>query len=419
MPTVDPAAAPVDEDDAPIQISAARGALQVRAFRTVWLGAFASGIGSWMQQVTLGAFAYELTGSASFVSLTFFAQMGPVLVLSLFGGALADMFDRRRLIIGSQLVQAASSAALAIVVMNDEPSRISLLIPVFAHGVANAVNAPAWNSLLPTLVPREHLAGAVSLQSTQLNSSRVVGPAIAGALYPSMGAAGVFAINAASFVFSIGSLFMIETPRQERTQGGPTVFGRIAEGLRVARHDPVVRGVLFTIMAFSLVCLPFIGQMPTHAAESFGIRPKSFEYGVLYATFGLGAVIGAVSIGTFFSGADLHRVVRRALLGFAASLAVFALLESVVPAYVVAVILGFSYFASVTSLSTILQSHVPDQLRGRVMSIWQMAFAGVVPLGLAIAGPIADATSIRVVLLYGAVCAVGLAVYARVSALKE
>ena len=418
MTTLEHGSGALDEDDAPIQISAARAALRVPAFRTVWLGALASGIGTWMQQVTLGAFAYELSESAAFVSLVFFAMMGPVLVLALVGGALADAFDRRHLLIGTQLAMAAASVGLALVVTGDDTNRTAFLAVVFAGGVAGALNAPVWNAFVPTLVPRGQLAGAVSLQSTQMNLSRVVGPAIGGVLYPSFGAAGVFALNAATFVFSIGSLFLIESPPQHRVEG-PTGLGRIAEGVRHARHDPIVRGVLFTILTFSLVCLPFIGQMPTHAAESFGVRPKSFAYGVLYASFGLGAVVGAVSIGTFLSGFDLRRVVRRALLGFAVSLAVFASLPSIVPAYAVAVVLGFSYFATVTSLSTILQTHVPDHLRGRVMSLWHLCFAGIVPIGLAIAGPIADATSIRAVLLFGAIAAVALALYLRRSAVAK
>jgi predicted MFS family arabinose efflux permease len=156
---------------------------------------------------------------------------------------------------------------------------------------------------------------------------------------------------------------------------------------------------------FSLLCLPFIGQMPTIAEENLGMDVESAAYGLLYACFGLGAVTGAVSIGTFLSGVQRRTIIVRGLVGFALALGTFGLLRDPAPAYAVVTVLGFSYFATVTALNTIIQEHVPDAMRGRVMSLWLMAFGGTVPLGLMIAGPIAEALSITFVLLYGALVA--------------
>jgi MFS family permease len=400
------------EGDRVLETSAARAALRHRDFRIVWIGAFASNIGTWMQNVTLGALAYQLTKSPTFVSLVTFAQLGPMLLLSIVGGALADSVDRRRMTVIAQTAQGVASGVLAIVVMGDDPSRTAIVLTVLIIGIANALNAPAWVALLPSLVPRDQLAGAISLNSTQMNASRVVGPAIAGVLYPVIGASGVFAVNAATYLFAIGSLLMIEVPpRPPRDESAPTGWRRLASGLAIARRDRLVRRTLVGLFVFSLLCLPFIGQMPTIAADNLDMKVKSFGYGLLYASFGLGAVTGAVSIGTFLSNVPRLRVVQRGLFAFAVFLAAFGLVRDPLPAYPIVACLGFSYFATVTALNTILQVHLDDAVRGRVMSLWLMAFGGTVPLGLMLAGPIAEATSITLVLLYGAVTAMAIFVW--------
>lgn len=394
------------EGDQPLQTSSARAALGHRDFRIVWLGAFASNIGTWMQNVTLGALAYELTGSATFVSLVTFAQLGPMLVLSIVGGVLADAVDRRKMTVIAQLEQAIGAIVLGVVVLGDDPNQTAIVLAVLAIGVGNALNAPAWVAFLPSLVPKEHLGGAISLNSTQMNASRVIGPAIAGVLFPVIGASGVFFINAATYAFTIGGVLLARSPAHApRDPSMPTGLKRLASGFAIARRDPLVGRILLGLFVFSLLCLPFIGQMPTVAAENLDLDPESLGYGLLYACFGLGAVTGAVSIGTFLSDVPRRRVVWRSLAAFAVLLAVFALLRSRWPAYPVIAGIGFAYFATVTALNTVLQEHLDDAVRGRVMSLWLMAFGGTVPIGLMIAGPIAEATSISVVLLYGSAVA--------------
>jgi MFS family permease len=324
------------------------------------------------------------------------------------------MFDRRQLTVIAQAGQMIGAVVLGIVVMGDDPNRMAIVLTVLAIGICNALNAPAWTALVPSLVPREHLPGAVSLNSTQMNASRVVGPAIAGVLFPVIGAAGVFFINAGTYIFAIGTLLAITAPPPPaRDDSTPTGLRRLASGVAVMRRDPLVRRIIVGLFVFSLLCLPFIGQMPTIAEENLGLDVESMAYGLLYACFGLGAVTGAVSIGTFLSGVSRRTVVLRGLAGFALSLGAFGLLRSPVPAYVVVALLGFSYFATVTALNTILQVHLADNMRGRVMSLWLMAFGGTVTLGLMIAGPIAEALSITFVLEYGAIVGVALFLYVR------
>jgi MFS family permease len=418
-PEVEETGEGLHEGDIPFTPGTARAALAVRDFRIVWLGAFASNIGTWMQNVVLGAYAFELTRSPAYVSLVAFAQLGPLLLFSVVGGLLADTFDRRRILVVAQVVQLLGSLALAALVLGDDPSRVAIVAAVFVVGTGNAINAPAWVAMVPDLAGRQNMAGAISLNSTQMNASRVVGPAIGGVLFAGIGAAGVFTLNAVTYLFVIASLLVVHPPPAVVDASGPRGFRRLLGGFQVAREDRLVRRALVSLTVFSLLCLPFTGQMPTIAAENLGLRPKSLAYGLLYATFGLGAVLGAVSIGTFLASRSKAKIMRNGLAVFAVALAVFGLLRTAWPAYAVVLVIGFAYFATVTSLNTVLQQHLDDRVRGRVMSLWLMAFGGTVPLGLLIAGPVAEATSITVVLLYGAVVAAGLAVYAHRTAVRQ
>src|SRR5256885_11958091 len=181
----------------------AQAAARNRDFRIFWGGTFASNIGTWMQNVLLGAFGYELTGSAVFVGILFFAQLGPLLFMSTVGGVLADVVDRRKLLIITQIEQLVLSIVLAVLAASGDPSRVALVACVFAIGVGNSLSAPAIAAILPTLVPRADLPGAVSLQSVQMNLSRVIGPAIGAVIYSRTRAPPVFAINAGTYLFAV------------------------------------------------------------------------------------------------------------------------------------------------------------------------------------------------------------------------
>ncbi len=390
----------------------ARAAFSHPTFRTVYLGAFASNTGTWMQNVVLGAIAYDLTHSGLFVGLVIFAQLGPLLLLSIVGGSLADTVDRKKLLMILTLEQATFSAVLGLVVINHHPSKVLLLGVTLMIGIGNALYAPVFSAVLPVLVPRRDMAGAISLNSAQMNGSRVVGPVIGSFLYARYGPSWVFALNALSYAAVIVALTRVTLPAPPatRSQG----LHRVLEGVRAARTDRVVKRCLVVIFVFSLFCLPFITQMPKIAGDNLGIAPKSTAYGVLYAAFGLGAVLGALSIGTVFAHASKPRLVRLGLVAFAMFLAMFGLLRSAGPAYPVIFGLGLVYFAVITSLSTVLQQDLDDRVRGKVMALWIMGFGGTVPFGGLGGGWLIEHTSITPVLIGGAVVALGLAWYADV-----
>jgi predicted MFS family arabinose efflux permease len=274
------------------------------------------------------------------------------------------------------------------------------------------VFGPTYSALLPALVGRDDLAGAISLNSAQMNGSRVVGPVIGSAIFARFGPDIVFIVNAASYLLVIWSLLSVRLPAPVPDTSGLRGLRRLGAGFQVAKRDRVVARCLIVIFTFSLLSLPFIGQMPTLADRNLGIAARSTQYGVLYACFGIGALLGALSIGTVLSNRSLERVVRVGLLAFAGFLAVFALVRSPALAYPGILLVGLAYFAVITSLSTVLQQRLDDANRGRVMALWIMGFGGTVPIGNLIAGPIIEATNITVVVLAGAAIALGLAWYA-------
>lgn len=385
--------------------------LRSPVFRALWIAGLASNIGTWMQNVILGAYALELTGDPAFVGLIYFAQLGPLLFLAGLGGVLADVLDRRKLLIWTQLEQLLFSVLLAVIVIDPHPNETLLFFVVLVIGIGNALSGPAIGAILPTLVPKEDLPGAVSLQSVQMNLSRVIGPAIGAPLYAVLGVATVFGLNALTYLFAIVALLIARYNTRNSTSVVETGMARLLSGYRIAVADPLIRRILITMALFSFFCLTFAGLMPELAAENFAIGPKTITYGILYAVFGLGAASGAMTVGTYLVHHSKSLIARRSLIGFAVLLTVFALLRSPVPAFPTAFVLGFVYFLVITSLATVLQQHLDDAVRGRVMALWIMAFGGMVPIGVLIGGFVVEASSITAVMIAGAVAAVGLAWY--------
>lgn len=385
-----------------------RSALSSQAFRRLFAGALASNVGTWMQNVTLISLAYALTGDAWFTGLITFAQLGPMLFLSPFGGALADRFDRRVLMVSLAAIQLSLSLVLALVALDDTPNRVLLVLIVAGIGCAGAVNGPTANALLPSLVPRTDLQPAIALNSVSMNTSRVAGPLLGGVVGSLGGASAVFVVNALTYLFVIWALLSVRVDFSPAGRSGDGPIEQLRVGLRAARSDRIITRVLVTISALSLCSLVFIYQMPFLAGEQLGLT--EWRFNLLFASFATGAALGAMSMGSFLSAHDRARTTRVALGVFAIALAVFGTTRIVPVAFVTVFVLGAAYFVIVTALSTTLQMRVPDAVRGRVMGLWMMAWAGLVPLGGLIAGPIIDAVGISAVLVFGALVAAVLAV---------
>ncbi len=388
----------------------ARAALSYPEFRLVWLGLFASNIGTWMQNFTLPAYIDDRTHSAGLVGLLVFTQLGPLLLLSIPAGVLADRYPRRGYLVVMQAVQMVFTVVLAGLVAADAPLW-TLFVTQLLIGVGFALNAPAFQASIPLLVHRQDLAGAVGLNSVMINASRVLGPSLA-ALLAMFGVttSQVFLINAGTYLFLIAALMAVTIPdvRGQHTEQG---WRRLLTGINIARHRRVLSRSLATMCVFSLFSLVYIGLFPSVARLNFGINATGSAYKWLYTIWGLGACLGALSVATFLHTFDKRRLVVIGLVGFAASLTTFALLRAVGPAIPVSFILGFFYFMLCTALITIVQENMHDYERASVMPLWFMAFGGTVPIGNLLFGPLIDAIGARPVLIGGAAVALLLARY--------
>jgi MFS family permease len=403
----------------PHQPGTARAALSYPAFRVLFVGTALSNVGTWMQNFTLPAYLDARTGSAGLVGLMVFFQLGPLLVLSIPAGVLADQVDRTKLVVTMQTLMLATSIVLAVFVATDAP-----LWTVFAAqlviGIANTVNAPAFSASIPMLVSRADLPGAVSLNSAMINGTRIAGPALA-ALLAAIGfsISQLFLVNAATYLFLIVPLLASVRLPQVAAQATRHGWRKLTAGISVVRSRRVLARTISTMFLFSLVCLPYIGLFPSIARLNFGLDPVGPEYKLLYIVWGLGAFFGALAVGTWLAHRDTRRLIPFGLLLFAICLAVFTVLSDWRLALPVAAALGFVYFMTATALASVMQRNLADHERGSAMPLWFMAFGGTVPVGNLLAGPIMDAIGARWVLGVGAAFAVALAAWANLAQLDE
>lgn len=395
----------------------ARSALSHSQFRRIFMASFGSNIGSWIQNVVLPIYIYNRTGKASIVALLILAQMGPLLLLAIPAGVIADTVDRRKWLASMQMVMLTFSVVLALLARVDAPIW-AIFLAQLGVGIGAALNMPAWSALLPSLVPPADLPGAMSLNSTLINGSRVVGPILVAVFAPlGVEAWHFFAFNAATYLLIVWALLRTHTPRHapDTTRG----WRRFTFAFRVARERPAVRRLILSLGLYSLISLPYIGLFPAVAELNFGIEDSSATYKWLYATWAFGAALGGLALGTLFVGRDPRVMIRWGFAANAVAMVGFAASGTAAPAFVAGFFLGVSYFFTTTAMSTVLQGRLAPHERGRTMALWFMSFGGTVPIGNMIFGPLVDRHGTRWLLFLGAAWALGLAWWCNIRAIDE
>jgi predicted MFS family arabinose efflux permease len=258
--------------------------------------------------------------------------------------------------------------------------------------------------MLTTLVPPKDIAGAISLNSTVINGARVIGPIIVAVLAQwNVTTSQFFTINAVTYLFVIFALLGVKIP--EITPDTTTGWRRFTFAFKIARERIVVSRLVLTLASFSLFSLPYVGLFPAIAELNFGIESKSVTYNWLYATWGLGACVGGLSVSTIFVAIDNRQLIRIGFASFAVSMMAFALSPNVTLAFVTVFFLGGAYFFTTTSMQTVLASGLTPEIRGRVMALWFMAFGGTVPIGNMIFGPLIDRYGSQWLLILGSLWA--------------
>jgi MFS family permease len=356
-----------------------------RNFGLFWSGALVSNVGTWLQNVAMSWLVLEITHSPFWVSMVTFCQFFPTLMFGLFGGLMADRLDRRRVLLVTQTVQMSLAFVLVAITWSGHASVATLLPVIGLSGVSMAFNAPAFQAIIPDLVPPRLIIDAVSLNSTQWSVARVFGPALGGLILGVYGAGWAFFSNGASFLAVIAALLMIRTEKHDppTSTGARALFG----GVRSARETPAIAMLLAATAVVSLFGAPVLVLLPVMARDVLGLHAEGF--GGLFALFSVGAVFGALSTATIVRRFGMRTTMVGALVALAALIAGFGQSKSLALSIALLIGIGAVYTMSVSATSSGLQSSIPPKRRGRIMSLYMMAWGGLYPIGAVAAGYIA------------------------------
>jgi MFS family permease len=370
-------------------------ALTYRDFRTLWLGAITSTIGTWMQKVAQSWLVLSLTGSAFYLGLDDFLAQLPILLFTMIGGVIADRHDRRRLLIASQYVQMASAFILMALILLDVVRIWHILALSFLTGLAQAFGGPAYQSLIPSLVSKTDLPNAIALNSIQFNLARVIGPLIAGVALAAWGTAACFGLNGLSFLVVIAALMMLRV-----THTPPATRRSLMEEMRggldyVKRHQMLIT---LTVLAFisTFLALPLLTLLPIFAQTIF--HRDAGEYAVMMAFSGAGAVAGALVVAWLGKFRHMGRTLLIVQVVFGVLIILFAWSRTLWVSYLLLFVAGAALITVFSLTSSLVQLLAPDELRGRVVSIYMVAFRGGMPLGSLVAGALASVYSAPLVL---------------------
>jgi len=378
-------------------------ALRHRNFQLFFSGQLISLIGTWMQSVAQSWLVYRLTGSALLLGSVGFASQIPVFLFSPLGGIAADHFNRRKIVIGTQVASMLLAFMLAGLTLWGKVQVWHVFVLAALLGVVNAFDIPGRQSFLVDMVGREDLMNAIALNSSMFNGARVVGPAIAGILVARIGEGWCFFANAVSYVAVIvGLLLMKVTSAVRPTMASP--FEHMMEGFRFVNRTAPIRALLLLLGLVSLVGMPYVVLMPIFADKI--LHGGARGLGVLMGATGVGALFGALTLAFREGVKGLGRWVALCCAGFGASLLVFALSHQFWVSVILLLPVGYTMMLQMACSNTLIQVMVPDKLRGRVMAVYSMMFMGMAPIGALLGGAIADHLGAQVTVAIGGVASV-------------
>jgi len=360
-----------------------------RNYRLYFTGQIISVSGTWMQDTALPWLVLLLTHSPLAVGLLVFARYAPFMLFGLFSGALADRFDNRRFVILTQSGSMVIAAALAVLAFSGVHQVWPFYVLAFLGGAALVFDAPNRHALTFQLVGRDELPNAVALNSSLFNAGRIVGPAVGGVLIAAAGVGWCFAINAASFLAVLAGLLLMRPAELfplDRGESRPKTVAAIREGLDYVRRSPQVKLVLAITIVVSATGFNFRVLLPVLASKT--LHSDAAVFGALFASFGVGALLGA--LGAAAMGRASWKAVILGSAGFSGAMLLLAPIRSVAVAAVLLFLIGFCFSTWTANSQSILQLTAPDRLRGRVLSLYLFAFAGLSPVGGLLAGWLAD-----------------------------
>lgn len=383
-------------------------AFQYRDFRLMWFGACTSSIGTWMQIVAQGWLIYRLSHSAFLLALDQFLAGIPIFLFSLIGGVVADRVERRRILLGSQYVQMASAGILTVLVFLGIVRVWQILCLSFVSGFAQAFGGPAYQALIPMLVEREDMPNAIALNSIQFNVAVMVGPALGGQALAKLGESWCFGLNAASFLAPIISLSIISA-RFLPAKTGESMFRSLKQGIRYARQQNSMEALIVLAFCMTALAMPMRTYFPVFVKDIFHRGPQT--YGNLLALMGLGSIIGSLGVAGAGNMRNKGRVALVSLMCLGAGISVFALSKSLPLSGSILVLAGAAMMAVFATVNSLVQLITTNEMRGRVMSVYNFAFRGGMPMGNLVSGWLVPIFTAPVVLSVNGFLLILLALY--------
>jgi MFS family permease len=388
-------------------------ALSHRNYRLFFSGQSVSLIGTWITRVATGWLVYRLTGSAVMLGIVGFASQIPTFVLAPFAGVWVDRLDRYRVLVATQVLFMLQSFVLAWLALSGVITVAEIIVLGILRGTVAAFDMPARQAFVVDMVEgRADLGNAIALNSSMVNGARLIGPSVAGVLIAAAGEGWCFFVDGVSYLAVIGSLLLMHVARRERPAQQKHVLAELHDGFRYAFGFTPIRAVLLLLALVSLMGMPYTVLMPIFAVRILHGGPHAL--GFLMAATGVGALGGAIYLASRSSVLGLGRVIPTAAALFGAGLIAFSFSRNLELSLVLLVVAGAGFMVQMASSNTIIQTIVREEMRGRVMAFYAMAFFGTTPFGSLLAGTLASRIGAPHTLLLGGIaCIIGGVVFAR------
>ena len=358
-------------------------AFHYRDFRLMWIGACTSSVGTWMQIVAQGWLIYRLSHSAFLLALDQFLGGIPIFLFSLLGGVVADRIERRKVLLVSQYIQMASATVLTILVATGVVHVWHILCLSFVSGFAQAFGGPAYSALIPTLVDREDMPNAIALNSIQFNLAVTIGPALAGQALAKLGEKWCFGLNALSFLAPIITLLMIRA-RFNPVATTESMFTSLKEGIKFVRRQGSMEALIVLAFCMTALAMPMRTYIPVFVKDIFHRGPET--YGNLLSVMGIGSICGSLLVAGLGNIRHKGRFAIAGLICLGAGISAFALSHKLPLSYAMLFVVGVSMMAVFATVISLVQLITTNEMRGRVMSVYNCAFRGGMPMGNLLSG---------------------------------
>ena len=383
-------------------------AFHYREFRLLWVGACTSSIGTWMQEVAQSWLVLQISGSAFWLGLDAFLGDIPIFLFSLVGGVIADRMSRRRLLLASQLVQMSCAFSLALLILLGIVQVWHILVLSFIVGTAQSFGGPAYSALVPTLVDKEDLPNAIALNSIQFNLARVIGPVLGGIALTSLGPSWCFSLNGVSFIAVIISLLLLR-PSFQPEKTSESILTSMKQGFGFIRKHGAMEGLIALAFCMTALAIPMITFLPVFAKDVFHAGPTT--YTILLASSGIGSVAGALTVAAMGNIANKGRIALLMLICLGAGMTAFAQSKTLWWSCFLLFLSGAALIAAFAMISSLVQLITANEMRGRVMSIYNVAFRGGMPFGSVLSGWLVPKLSAPTVIAVNGLLLVVLGIY--------